>query len=63
MMHAQFHAYLPKVGAIKWRSSGFLVSWETGAPTNYGIKIAEERGILLYDPGVEIYEGMMIGEH
>jgi len=63
VMHAQFHAYLPKVGAIKGRSSGSLVSWETGVTTTYGIKNAEERGIIFYDPGVEVYEGMVIGEH
>jgi len=63
VMHAQFHAYLPEVGAIKGRSSGSLVSWETGVTTTYGIKNAEERGIIFYDPGVEVYEGMVIGEH
>jgi len=63
VMHAQFHAYLPEVGAIKGRSSGSLVSWETGVTTTYGIKNAEERGIIFFDPGVEVCEGMVIGEH
>jgi GTP-binding protein len=63
VMHAQFHGYLPKTGAIKGRSAGSLVSWETGVTTTYGIKNAEERGIIFFAPGVEVYEGMVIGEH
>jgi GTP-binding protein len=63
VMHSQLHGYLPMVGSIKGRSSGSLVSWETGVTTTYGIKNAEERGIIFYDPGVEVYEGMVIGEH
>jgi GTP-binding protein len=63
VMHTQFHGYLPEAGSIKGRSSGSLVSWETGVTTTYGIKNAEDRGIMFYDPGVEIYEGMVIGEH
>jgi len=63
VMHSQLHGYSPKVGSIKGRSSGSLVSWETGVTTTYGIKNAEERGIIFYDPGVEVYEGMVIGEH
>jgi GTP-binding protein len=63
VMHTQFHGYLPEAGSIKGRSSGSLVSWETGVTTTYGIKNAEDRGIMFYDPAVEIYEGMVIGEH
>jgi GTP-binding protein len=56
VMNAQLHGYLPLVGEIKGRSSGSLVSWEMGVTTTYGIKNAEERGIMFYD-------GMVIGEH
>ena len=63
VMHSQFNGYLPMVGSIKGRSSGSLVSWGTGVTTTYGIKNTEERGIIFYDPGVEVYEGMVIGEH
>ncbi len=31
--------------------------------TTYGLKNAEERGVLFYGPGVEVYEGMVVGEH
>lgn len=63
VMHALFHSYMPMAGPIGGRSFGSLVSWETGVTTTYGLKNAEERGILFYDPGVEVYEGMVIGEH
>jgi len=38
------------------------VAWEAGLTTNYGLKNAEERGILFLGPGVEVYEGMVVGE-
>jgi GTP-binding protein len=63
VMHTLFHGYLPMAGPIKGRSSGSLVSWEKGVTTTFGLKNAEERGILFYGPGVEVYEGMVIGEH
>ena len=40
-----------------------MVSWETGVTTTYGLKKVEERGILFCDPGAEVYEGMVVGEH
>jgi GTP-binding protein len=63
VMHTQFHDYLPLAGPINGRSMGSLVSWETGTTTTYGLKNAEERGMLFVDPGVEVYEGMVVGEH
>lgn len=63
VMHSVFHDYLPMAGPIGGRSTGSLVSWEAGATTTYGLKNAEERGMLFYDAGVEVYEGMVIGEH
>ena len=63
VMHTLFHGYLPMVGPIKGRSSGSLVSWETGVTTTYGLKNAEERGLLFYGAGAEVYEGMVIGEN
>lgn len=63
VMHTFFHGYLPRVGSIQGRSSGSLVSWETGITTTFGLKNGEERGILFLEPGEEVYEGMVIGEH
>lgn len=63
VMHTLFHGYEPMTGAISGRSVGSLVSWESGVTTTYGLKSAEERGTLFYNPGVEVYEGMVVGEH
>jgi GTP-binding protein len=63
VIHTLFHSYMPMTGAMNARSNGSLVSWETGETTNFGLKNAEERGVLFLGPGVEVYEGMVIGEH
>jgi GTP-binding protein len=63
ILHTQFHGYLPMAGSMNTRSTGSLVAWEPGITTTYGLKNAEERGYLFYGPGVEVYEGMVIGEH
>ncbi len=63
VMHTFFHGYLPQIGSIQGRSSGSLVSWETGITTTFGLKNGEERGSLFLEPGEEVYEGMVIGEH
>ena len=63
VMHTLFHGYLPMTGAMSSRSTGSLVSWENGATSTFGLKNAEERGMLFYGAGVEVYEGMVVGEH
>ena len=63
VMHTIFHSYMPMAGAMATRSTGSLVAWESGVTTAFGLKNAEERGTLFYGAGVNIYEGMVIGEH
>jgi GTP-binding protein len=63
VMYTLFHDYLPLAGAIPGRSRGSLVAWEAGPTTTYGLKNAEERGVLFIGPGVEVYQGMVVGEH
>jgi GTP-binding protein len=63
VMHTLFHGYLPMAGNLASRSTGSLVAWEPGTTTTFGLKNAEERGALFYGPGVEVYEGMVVGEH
>ena len=62
-LYTIFYDYLPMLGAMEGREFGSLVSWENGVTTTYGLKNAEERGVLFYGPGVEVYEGMVVGEH
>jgi len=62
-MNTIFYDYLPMVGAMSGREAGSIVSWETGFTTTYGLNNAQDRGIMFVDPGVEVYEGMVVGEH
>lgn len=50
-------------GQVGGRHEGVLVSNENGVSTLYGILSIEDRGILFLEPGEEIYEGMVVGEH
>jgi GTP-binding protein len=63
VMHALFAGYEPLSGEINTREHGSLVGWESGIATNYGLKNAEDRGMLFINPGVEVYEGMVVGQH
>ncbi|MCB0210589.1 MAG: translational GTPase TypA [Anaerolineae bacterium] len=58
-----FHGYGPVAGPIGSRSKGSLIAWEAGVSTTFGIQNAEQRGILFINPGIDIYEGMVVGEH
>ncbi len=62
LLSSIFHGYAPMAGPITQRASSSIVAWEAGTTVNYGLKNAEERGILFYGPGVDVYEGMVIGE-
>ena len=62
-MNSIFHDYGPYVGAIQGRSRGSLVACEGGTATTYGLRNAEPRGTLFMEAGVEVYEGMVVGEH
>ena len=62
VMNAVFNGYHPLAGNLPGRSTSSIIAWEAGVTTNYGLKNAEERGILFLGPGVEVYEGMVVGE-
>ena len=63
VMHTIFHGYDEMAGSMNTRQSGSLVAWEAGTTTAYALKSAEERGVLFYGPGVDVYEGMVVGEN
>jgi GTP-binding protein len=63
IMNTVFHGYDEMAGPMISRSSGSLVAWEAGTSTTYALKGAEERGVLFIGPGVEVYEGMVVGEN
>lgn len=49
-------------GPIEGRQSSSIVARETGVATTFGLKNAEQRGILFITPGTAVYEGMLVGE-
>jgi GTP-binding protein len=63
VMNTLFHGYDEMAGPINSRSTGSLVAWEPGVTSTYGLKNAEERGTLFLGAGVEVYEGMVVGEY
>lgn len=64
VMNHAYDSYGPFVGGqVGGRHEGVLVSSENGVSTMYGILGIEDRGILFIEPGAEIYEGMIVGEH
>ena len=49
-------------GDIATRSRGSLIAFEAGEAVSYGLFNSQERGSLFIGPGVEVYEGMVVGE-
>ena len=45
------------------RTNGVLVATEKGVATPYAIDAIEDRGVMFIEPGVEVYEGMIVGEN
>lgn len=59
-----FDSYKPlSKGNVGGRAQGVLVSMENGTATPYGIMHVEERGTIFVEGGMEVYEGMIVGEH
>ena len=58
-----FESYEPFKGEIDTRSQGSLVASEDGMAVAYGLYNVQERGSLFIGPGVEVYEGMIVGEN
>jgi GTP-binding protein len=63
VMNTLFHGYDEASGTLATRYTGSLVAWEAGITSTYGLKNAEERGNLFLGAGVEVYEGMVVGEY
>jgi GTP-binding protein len=59
----QFLNYQPYKGDIPTRTKGALVSMEAGNATGFALNTLQERGTLFINPGDQVYEGLIIGEH
>lgn len=63
IMNHSFDHYETFKGQIESRSRGSLIASDTGTAVAYGMENAQERGTLFIGPGVEVYEGMIVGEN
>jgi GTP-binding protein len=63
LMHHVFDRYEPWHGEVKTRANGSLVADRAGATTAYAAFSIQERGALFIGPGIEVYEGMIVGEN
>ena len=63
LMNSYVEAYEPCRGEIKRRMTGSLVADRKGDTVAYGLFHLEPRGVLFVEPGVPVYEGMIVGEH
>ena len=64
MINHTYKEYRKMAGtAVGERKLGVLVSMENGASTAYAIGQLEDRGVMFIEPGDQVYEGMIVGEH
>lgn len=63
IMAHRFKSYEPWKGTIPGRLNGVLVSMEKGMTTAYSIDKLQDRGRFFVDPGADVYEGQIMGEH
>jgi GTP-binding protein len=63
MMHTNFDGYEPWYGDIRIRQNGVLVADRRGPTTANALIDLESRGTLFVAPGIEVYEGMIVGEN
>ncbi len=63
VMNSLFDGYINYQGEIPQRPTGALIADRSGTTTAYALDGLQDRGVLLVNPGVEVYEGMIVGEH
>ena len=63
VLNSLFFGFAPVTPPIDKVRNGVLIASEGGMSLTYGLNNAQERGITFIDPGVKVYEGMIIGEN
>jgi len=63
IMNTSFHQYLPDPENWKEKEQGSLVASESGQTNLYGLKNVQDRGVLFFGHGVEIYQGQVVGQN
>jgi len=63
VMNSILIGYEEYKGEIQGRQRGSIIAWEDGESITYGLYNAQGRGRLFIGPGVNVYEGMVVGEN
>jgi GTP-binding protein len=63
IMNSIADGYVPYQGEIPQRPTGALIADRAGTTTTYALNGLQDRGVLFVPDGIEVYEGMVIGEH
>ncbi|MGH2698915.1 MAG: translational GTPase TypA [Actinomycetota bacterium] len=63
LLHHVFDRYEPWHGELRTRPTGSLVADRRGQTTSYALLNLQDRGAMFVGPGVEVYEGMIVGEN
>jgi GTP-binding protein len=63
LLHHVFERWEPWAGELRGRRNGSLVADRRGPTTGHALTALQERGQLFVGPGVEVYEGMVVGEN
>lgn len=63
ILNHSFYDFEQFKGVIQGRKKGVLIATETGVSVAYALNALQDRGEMFIDPGVNVYEGMVVGEH
>jgi len=63
VMHHTFERYEPMRGSIPQRKAGVMIATTTGQVTAYALDGLYDRGVFFVEPGEQVYEGQVVGEH
>jgi GTP-binding protein len=63
ILNKLFDGYQPWCGPIPGRATGSLVADRPGPATAYALEHLQDRGVLFLEPGMPLYEGLVVGEH
>ena len=63
VMHHSFESYEPMRGSIPRRKAGVMIATNTGSVTAYALDALYDRGYFFVEPGEQVYDGQIVGEH
>ncbi len=63
IINTMFHGYDTDPGGWGSRDQGSLIAHETGTTNMYGLVNVQDRGVLFYGPGTDVYEGQVVGQN